>query len=185
MASSHNCPAVYPGGLLDGSLHDECDRQWWAYYTKARQEKSSAEDLRAMSIPRYLPLIHRSVLYGRSRVHRWIPLFPGYVFVFASEDERVQSLTTNRVTTTLRVMQPDRLRQDLLQLQRLIESGEPVTAEDRLEEGDRVRVRSGALAGIEGLVLQRRGQRRLLVSVDFLQKGASIAIDQDLLEVIS
>ena len=50
--------------------------------------------------------------------------------------------------------------------------------------GNRVRVRRGPLAGLEGAVLVRRGQTRLLVQVNFLQKGASVEIDDFLLEPI-
>ena len=50
--------------------------------------------------------------------------------------------------------------------------------------GDRVRVRRGPLAGVEGTVLTRRGRKRLLVSVDFLQQGASVEIEDFLLEPI-
>ncbi|NLS91761.1 MAG: hypothetical protein GXX96_06220 [Planctomycetaceae bacterium] len=57
-----------------------------------------------------------------------------------------------------------------------------MTAESRLQAGQRVRIRHGALAGLEGTVLVRRGMSRLLLSVDFLQKGASVAVDDDVLE---
>jgi transcriptional antiterminator NusG len=181
---SRNCESVFPEWLLDSPPEAVGERRWWAYYTKARQEKALAGNLMAMSIPYYLPLIPRTTSYGRSRTTRWLPLFPGYVFVFADDDERVQSLTTNRVSTSLYVPQPEILHRDLLRLKRVIESREPVTAEDRLAKGERVRVTRGALAGIEGMVMERRGQHRLLVSICFLQQGASVVIEQDWLEAI-
>jgi hypothetical protein len=56
--------------------------------------------------------------------------------------------------------------------------------ESRLAPGRRVRVRHGALAGLEGTVLLRRGRTRLLVAVDFLQQGASVDIEDYCLEAI-
>ncbi len=48
--------------------------------------------------------------------------------------------------------------------------------------GDKVRVKHGALMGLEGTVLVRRGVTRLLVSVNFMQQGASVEVDDYLLE---
>ena len=66
----------------------------------------------------------------------------------------------------------------------LIAANMPLTVESRLGPGDRVRVRFGSLAGIEGTVLSRRGEVRLVVCVDFLQQGASVEIDDFMLEPI-
>ncbi len=60
---------------------------------------------------------------------------------------------------------------DLRQVERLIEANVPLTAESRLQAGMNVRVRSGPFAGVEGVVLRRRGETRLLVSINFLQQG--------------
>ena len=73
---------------------------------------------------------------------------------------------------------------ELQQLQRLIATNAPLTVESRLAPGRRVRVRQGPFAGIEGTVLVRRGETRLLVSINFLQQGASVEIDDFQLEPI-
>jgi transcription antitermination factor NusG len=72
----------------------------------------------------------------------------------------------------------------LSQLRRLIASGAPLTVETRLAPGDYVRVRHGPFAGLEGTVLRRRGQTRLMVSINFLQQGASVEIDDVCLEPV-
>jgi transcriptional antiterminator RfaH len=76
----------------------------------------------------------------------------------------------------LEVPDEEELVHDLRQIWRVIQSGVSLTPEARLEPGDRVRIRSGPLVGLEGVVIRRRGQDRLLVAVHFLQKGASIEI---------
>ena len=92
------------------------------------------------------------------------------------------SLATNRVLRVLPVNDSNRLIDDLRQIERLIQCNAPLTVESRLQAGSRVRVRSGAFAGVEGVVLRRRGQTRLLVSINFLQQGASVEIDDFCLE---
>jgi transcription antitermination factor NusG len=115
-------------------------------------------------------------------VSSYNPLFPGYVFLYGSEQERVRSLMTNRISRVLTIEDPAALLYDLRQLRQLIASNAPLTVESRLVPGNRVRVRRGPLAGLEGTVLTRRGKTRLLVSVDFIQQGASVEVDDFVLE---
>jgi transcriptional antiterminator RfaH len=157
-------------------------RKWWALYTRARQEKALGREMFRWEIPFYLPLIPKTRAYGRRRVHATIPLFAGYLFLYGTEAERVKSLTTNRVSRNLPVEDATQLVAELRNLKRLIDSGAPLTLESRLAAGAPVRIRRGPLMGVEGVVLKRHGNTRLLVSVNFLQKGASVAIEDFMLE---
>ena len=153
------------------------DRRWLALYTKARQEKSLARELLKYRIPFYLPLVKKtSASRGRKRTSL-VPLFGGYVFLYASEEERVRTLTTNRISRIIPVEDPEQLVFDLRQLRQLIAADAPLTVESRLGPGQQVRVRQGPFAGLEGTVLKRHGQTRLLVSINFLQQGASVEIE--------
>jgi transcription antitermination factor NusG len=175
-------PSLYPETLLEEPPVDVAERHWFALYTKARQEKSLARELLKHRIPFYLPLVKKiSVSRGRKRTSL-SPLFGGYAFLFAAEEERVRCLATNRISRVLVVEQPEQLVFDLRQFRRLIAAGAPLTIEARLAPGRKVRVRQGAFAGLEGIVLKRRGETRLLVAINFLQKGASVEIDDFLLE---
>ena len=174
--------SLYPETLLDDPLLDIADRHWFALYTKARQEKSLAREMLKLRVPFYLPLVKKTnICRGRKRLSL-SPLFGGYIFLFAAEEERVRCLATNRISRVLTVEQPEQLVFDLRQFRQLIDAGAPLTIEARLAPGRRVRVRHGAFAGLEGTVLKRRGETRLLVAVNFLQKGASVEIDDFLLE---
>jgi transcription antitermination factor NusG len=173
---------IHPEDLFDRST--EIEGNWWAIYTMARQEKSLARDLHAAGLAYFLPLIKTTKVYRRSRVTRQVPFFPGYVFLFGSADDRVWSLSTNRVSRILPVTDPEDFRAELSQLDRLIKTGEPITAENQLSPGDRVRIKVGPLTGVEGVVIRSRSSMRLLVSVHFLQQGASIAVTEDMLEQV-
>jgi transcriptional antiterminator RfaH len=130
----------------------------------------------------YLPLITRKTLMrGRTRVAR-IPLFPGYVFIQGSEEDRLQVLQTNRVLTVREVPDGDQLRDDLSRFAELIALDVPLIRESRLEAGERVRVKAGPFRDNEGVVIRRNGKTRLLVAINYLQQGASLEIDDCLLE---
>jgi transcriptional antiterminator RfaH len=175
-------PSLYPETLLDAPPSEGSPRRWLALYTKSRQEKSLARELLKHCIAFYLPLVRKtSVSRGRKRTSL-VPLFGGYVFLYGSEEERVRGLATGRISRVLEVKDEEQLVFDLRQLRQLIISDAPLTVESRLSAGQRVRVRQGAFAELEGTVLKRRGRTRLLVSINFLQRGASVEIDDFLLE---
>jgi len=174
--------SLFPETLLDEAPCGVVARRWFALYTKARQEKSLARELLKYQVPFYLPLVKKtSVSGGRTRTSM-LPLLGGYVFLCGTEEERIKSLTTNRVSRVLPVEDSEQLVFDLRQLRQLIAANVPLTVESRLAPGQRVRVRHGAFAELEGTILKRRGETRLLVSVNFLQQGASVEIDDFLLE---
>lgn len=175
---------LYPEDLLErpAPLLDS-DRTWWALYTRSRHEKELMRRLRVMEIPFYGPTIEKTSRTPKGRsLSSQIPLFPNYVFMFGDARDRYAALTTNCISRDIAVVDGDTLLADLRQLHRLVRSGMPVVAEPRLEAGTPVRVRIGPLMGQEGIVLQRHGETRLLVSVRFLQQGASVQLEETSLE---
>ncbi len=177
-------PSIFPESLLDEEGRPEDDRRWRVLYTKARQEKALARDLLAAQVPFYLPLIAKENVFRGRRITSHIPLFTGYMFLLGDENERVRTLQTNRISRILDVEDAGSLVYDLRQVWQLIASGAPLTVESRLAPGNRVRVKHGPFAGLEGTVLQRRGKTRLLVAVNFLQQGASVEVEDFYLDPI-
>jgi transcription antitermination factor NusG len=171
----------FPGDVLE-IAPQETDRFWWAVYTKARQEKALARQLLSQEIPFYLPLIPKDNIIRGRRVRSHIPLFGGYVFLFGTHEERVMTLATNRTSRILPVDDQYQLRHDLSHVQTLIDQNAPLAIERRLMTGDPVRIKCGALRGLEGIVVKRHGRTRLLVAVTYLQQGVSVEIDDCALE---
>jgi transcription antitermination factor NusG len=171
----------YPEDLFDTATLDE-ERRWWALYTKPRQEKSLARDLVRMKLRFYLPVVKKLHRIRGREVKAELPLFDGYIFLHAQNDERVRSLTTQRIAQIVPVIDQQRLHNDLCRLRGLIATDAPLTIERKILPGRRVRICAGVMKGLEGTVLLRRGQTRLVVAVDFMQQGASVAIEDYLLE---
>jgi len=177
-----NETSLYPNDLLDELQEISSERQWFVLHTKPRQEKAVARDLLRREVPFYLPLIKKTLQYGRRTVNSRAPLFGGYIFSYATDAERVLAVATNRIVQTLPVKNCEELLIDLRQIRRLIAANVPLTVESRLSAGNKVRVRKGPFAGMEGIVLKRRGETHLLVCVNFLQRGASVEIEDYQLE---
>jgi transcriptional antiterminator RfaH len=176
--------SVHPANLLDGYTAEESERQWFAVYTKPRQEKALARQLVAKDIPLYLPLVTRQNSIRGKRVRSFFPLFTSYLFMFGTPEERVYTLSTSRVVQAYAARDPVGMTNDLARIRTLIDSGAAVTVESRLEPGQRVRVKNGSLMGMEGTILSRRGEDRLMVGIEFLQQGVSVLISDFQVELV-
>ncbi len=178
---------LYPNDLFDlVSEHPDEQRSWWLFYTRAQQDRKLARHLLAKQIPFYAPLIprRRRMPSGGIRTS-FIPLFSNYVFLFGDGSHRYDAMASNCVSRWFQVPDGLRLKNDLLQVRRLIETGRSITPEARLSAGDRVRVLSGPFQGFEGSIIRCNNKTRLLVGVDFMQQGASVELENCQVERIA
>lgn len=179
--------SLYPANLLDEfeqQSDESTERRWWAVYTRSRQEKSLARQLLAYEIPFYLPLIPKDQLIRGRKTRSHIPLFSNYLFMYGDDEERVKTLTTNRISRILEIKDQGQVVGDLRNVEGLINAGSPLTVESRLTPGDKVRIMKGSLAGLEGQIIRRSNTTRLLVAVTYLQQGVSVEIDDFVVEPI-
>jgi transcription antitermination factor NusG len=173
---------IFPADLLDeeGSVAGNA-WEWHCLYTLSRREKELLRKLIAAGIACYCPMVPKRYRSPAGRLRTsWTPLFPNYVFLFGEDSHRVHALTTNCVSRTQRISDPE-LVTDLRQVHAALRAGVPLTPEAKLERGQRVRVSSGPFRGFEGEVLRREGKTRLLLSIRFLEQGASMELDEAVL----
>jgi transcription antitermination factor NusG len=152
---------------------------WYALFTRHQHEKSVAFALSNKSHEVYLPL-YRSVRRWQDRAKAlWLPLFPCYVFIREGMDRQLQILTTPGVINIVKwggrpaivpKTQLDAIRQ-------IVESCPNVETHPYLQSGDRVRVKSGPLMGLEGILTRKKGVARLVVSMEMLGRSAAVEID--------
>lgn len=174
-------PDMFPANVLNETE----DATWWAIYTLARQEKNLMRKLRDRHIGYYGPMIARRYKSPAGRIRTsYLPLFTNYVFVTGDEMSRYEAVSTGCVSRCIPVEDPQQLVEDLRQVRSLIETGEPLAPEARIEPGDLVRVRNGQFAGYEGRVIRRNQETRLVIEVRFMNQGVSVALDDCQMEVI-
>jgi transcriptional antiterminator RfaH len=177
-------PSFFPDTLFsaDGSC-PEAVPDWLVVYTRARAEKALARKLLARRVGFFLPLHERRWPSPSGRMRcSYLPLFPGYVFVCGATEGRLQALETGLVSRCLSVVDQAGLHRDLARVYRLISSGAPLLPEERLEPGDLVEFVFGSLAGLQGKVIRRGKQLRLVVEVELLQRGVSVEIDSHMVK---
>ena len=172
----------HPADLLTSAVRESGlsgqDRQWWAAQTRSRQEKQLMRRLLACDVSFYCPIAprHYRSPSGRARVS-YLPLFANYVFVAGGQRARYQALTTGCVANCIPAAEPERLVRQLHAIDAALGIGTPLRAESRIPLGTPVRIKAGPFAGVEGVVADRRGEMRLYLKVDFIQQGASLAVD--------
>lgn len=163
---------------------DQFDGRWYVLHTKARNEKALSTELSRHRIQHFLPLVRKRRLYaGRVRTVE-LPLFAGYLFLCGEREERDFAVRTNRVANVLETPDQDRLRGELQQIQRVVTGHEGVEMYPGLVQGSRCRVIAGSLAGVEGVVLRRRGPWKVYLGVEMLGQSAELEIDPALLELL-
>jgi hypothetical protein len=58
----------------------------------------------------------------------------------------------------------------------LIDGSVPLSAHPFLKIGQRVRIRGGALDGVEGILVSRNGNDTLVISVDAIQRSLAVSV---------
>jgi transcription antitermination factor NusG len=159
---------------------------WYALYTRHQHEKPVAFALWNKNHEVYLPLC-RSVRQWQDRTKQiWFPLFPGYVFLREGMDRQLQILTTPGVIHIVGWGgRPAIVPQSQLDaVRRITESCPAVQTHPYLQAGDRVRVKTGPLVGLEGILTRKKGVARLVVSMEMLGRSAAVEIDDSNVETI-
>ncbi len=153
--------------------------QWHAIFTRHQHEKVVASALAAKGCEVYLPL-YLAVRKWQDRDKRlWLPLFPSYVFIREGMDRQFQIVTTPGVIRVVgwggrAAIVP---QSQLNAVRRIVESALPVEAHPYFASGDRVRVKGGPLAGLEGILARKKSFSRLVVSIDMLGRSAAVEVD--------
>lgn len=174
---------LYPERLLDESAGAvDASARWWVLHTRPRTEKALTRRLLGREVGFYLPLYEHRLNYGNRVRSSTLPLFPGYVFLHGDDESRRLALETGQIVQTLDVPDQTSLWNDLRRIQRLIDSRQSLTPEQRLAPGTPVRIVAGSFAGMTGTVVRQGRQLRFVVAVSFLQSGASVDIESWMIE---
>jgi transcriptional antiterminator RfaH len=176
---------LHPEDLLQRSASVAEDACWWVLHTRPRTEKALARRFVDLGSSFFLPLHERRWRNNGRWLTSYMPLFPSYVFLHGDSQRRLQAVQTNLVAQTLAVADQPRLQDDLERVLRLIRSGAPLTPEERLEPGNRVQIIKGPLAGLEGRVLRKGKQLRLLIEIQILQRGVSLEIESWMIQPLT
>lgn len=165
---------------------------WYALYTRARHEKKVQVRLRTRGFETYLPLVPRQRRWHDRRVTVDWPMFSSYVFVRCPRAALSEVLATPGVLTVVRQNgEPASIRDKVIEdVRRLtdvaVDTGSlPEPTAFVVPPGGFVEVISGPLAGVEGVVVEDRGNGRVLfeIGVEAIGQGLKVELDASRLRV--
>ncbi|MGC1536789.1 MAG: UpxY family transcription antiterminator [Candidatus Sulfotelmatobacter sp.] len=154
---------------------------WYGLQTRPRHEKIVAQRLAERGVKTFLPLV--------TEIHRWsdrkksveVPLLRCYVFAkfVPNRAERLRVLRVDGVFGLVGARGegtpiPDG---EIDSVRSVIEGPLPWSSHPFLKIGQRVRIQSGALNGLEGILVSRNGDRTLVISVDAIQRSLSVRVE--------
>jgi transcription antitermination factor NusG len=153
--------------------------RWFAVYTRSRHESTCVNQMRQRSIEHFFPA-YRALRRWKDRQKRLsLPLFPGYLFVRISFDQRRSVLLIPGVVQIVGFGdRPAPIGDDEIEnLRRILSQGAAVEPHRYLGVGQTVRIARGLLAGLEGVLVRKKGQLRLLISIELIRQSATIEVD--------
>jgi transcription antitermination factor NusG len=154
---------------------------WYAIQTRARHEKRIGIELQRKGIQAFVPILREA--------HKWSdrtkvvenPLFSCYVFVnlVASSAQRLEVLKTAGVFQFVRVSGepapiPD---SEIESIQTVLANNLPISACGYLQIGQKVRIRGGAMDGVEGILSASNGANKLVISVGLLMQSVEVKVE--------
>jgi transcription antitermination factor NusG len=160
---------------------------WHALYTRHQHERNVAHALKGKGFDVFFPQYRT--------VHRWkdrwkdleLPLFPNYVFVHGGLDRMLNILTTPGVHSLVSWggRPADIPECEIDAVRRMVESPLRVQKHPFINFGDRVRIKSGPLEGIEGILVRSKSAYRLVLSVEMLARSAAVEVDVSMVERVN
>lgn len=169
--------SVNNSGILSASA-DTLPR-WFAVYTTPRHEKHVSEILAERQIETFLPLYKTTRQWKKSRpVVLELPLFPTYVFVRIARQARGSVLGTPGVLSivgsskeswALPDFEIDALRSGLLERK--------IEPHPYLVVGERVRIMAGVMTGVEGVLVRKKNDLRVVLSLDTIMRSVAVEVN--------
>jgi transcription antitermination factor NusG len=166
-----------------GNSGAKAERRWFAVATLPRHEKSAVQQLSLRRIDAFLPTYETVRLWkNRQRMKIVLPLFPTYLFVRIDQRERVRVLESPGVLQIVgskqRAMPLADAEVEFLRSRRT----QQVEPYETLVVGERVRIREGAMQGIEGTLVRKNNRLRFVLTVELINQHAAIEVDAGDLE---
>jgi len=168
-------------GIVEDLERAACLRpHWYAAYTCANHERRVAGQFANRGVEHFLPQYESVRRWKDRKVRLRMPLFPGYIFVQLALQERLRVL---EVPSVVRLVgfngRPAPLPEgDVTRIREFLARGFRAEPHPYLTVGKKVRVKNGPLAGMEGVLLRRKGKFRVVISIELVQQAAAVDVGE-------
>jgi transcription antitermination factor NusG len=172
--------------MVTGLPAEYSEPHWYAAYTCANHEKRVAQQVERRSLECFLPLYESVRRWKDRRVRLELPLFPGYVFVRLALRDRLKVLEIAGVARLVGFNgNPTPVpAEDIEAIRACLAGRHPIQPHGYVQRGQRVRVLSGPLAGLTGIVVRQKKRTVFVISLDLLMRSVSVEMDDSMLALV-
>jgi transcription antitermination factor NusG len=166
------------------SYHQPPCTDWFALYTSSRREKHVAKLLDERQIENFLPLYHADRQWKKSSpVTLDLPLFPNYIFVRAGQKASLLSVP-GVVSIVGSGRQPWPLPDHEIEAFRSAVDVCKLEPHPVFTVGERVLIKKGALAGMQGVLVRKKSNFRVVLTVEAIKSSVSAEVHVADLEAV-
>lgn len=175
------------GELVYQTAVSAADRHWYAVFTVPQNEKSAARHLHLRDIESFVPTYQSVRIWrNRQRAQLLLPLFPSYLFVRIRNRERGKVLGTPGV---LRIVGNNReavpIPDATIEFLRSDFCGSKIEPYRELVVGQKVRICSGPMCGLQGVLVRKNNNLRFVLTIDLINQHAAVEIGAENLEPVT
>jgi transcription antitermination factor NusG len=165
------------------------EKNWYAIYVSSRAEKKIGETLQSKGIEAYVPLVKTMRQWSDRKKIVEIPLLNGYVFVKINQHQSDNVLQIKGVVNFVKIEGKTALirEEEIGRLRQLVELGYQLEAggiSKSYNPGDKVRINSGALCGLEGYVIDTSSGKNLEVLLESIGQCIRVRLPKDIFNLV-
>jgi transcription antitermination factor NusG len=154
-------------------------KHWFALYTKPRHEFKAQIQFESENIAYYLPTITRLKQWSDRKKKVIEPLFKGYIFIEATEKERLLAVEFNSIVKTIFFGGKPSIIPDyqINNLKTLLSNTNKVEVYHEIIKGNTIKITEGPFEGVEGVVYDvGKNDAMLAVNIDLLRRSVVVKI---------
>ena len=183
--STMSCLNELPSPLVP--LTSIGERKWYAIYTASNHERKIAGALQTKGIETFLPLYAMTKRWkNRTTVKIDVPLFPCYVFAKVARNESARVLEVPMVYSIVsNGREPLPVPESELNPMRIAIQHREFDPCPYVKVGMTARIRSGPLAGLQGVIIRKDAKLRVVLNIELIMKSVAVQVDANEIEMIS
>jgi len=165
------------------------NKKWYVLQSKPLREIKVSEQIIKKNIEVYLPLVETIKYWSDRKKKVRVPLFPGYLFVHANNNERYAAISDTlgalrylMYQKRFAVVSQDEINNIKISL---IEPERIKIEDTHLYEGDLIEITHGIFKGLKGVIVQFHGNYKLMVSITEMNTTFSVQLNNSEVKLIS
>lgn len=167
--------------MSEKSSGSQADKAWFALYTKPRSEFKAAEQIQTAGVEYYLPTITEIRQWSDRKKKITEPVLRGYIFILATEKERLISLEQYSVVRCITERgRPAKIPNwQIENLKNMLNHKAEFHITNKLFPGSKVRIKEGPFEGIIGTIIDTENGKDIAVSIDLLNRSVTTHLPKE------